>query len=129
MKTKVHQIEQFILENISNYNFSVEMLAQQLHMSTSHLRETSYCYFFMSPQKLIESFRLQKAILLFKKGLSIECVKIEIGYLHSRTFRRVFKKRLHITPSACKDILNRTRHKDRTIKQLLAKLWSIQNHI
>ena len=127
MKRRAQQIEKVILENISDYNFSVEILAEKLNISTSHLRETVNRFFFMSPHKLIESVKLQKAILMFCKGASIELVKREIGYINSRTFRRVFKKRLHCTPNGFqKIVLNKSKCSDSLIEPLLSKLWEIK---
>jgi len=129
MKKKAQQIEKVISQNISNYNFSVEALAEELNISTSHLREITYRFFLMSPKKLVESIKLEKAILMFNSGASIELVKRKLGYLNSRTFRRIFKKRLDLTPNGCQEILNKNKFSSSILESLLFKLWETENHL
>ena len=124
MKRIVPFIKNVIIQNISNPDFSVIMLAEILKISPSHLRDIINRHFLMSPLSLIESFRLEKAIYLLSENKSVEFVKRATGYIHSRTFRRVFKKRLQQTPKACRDLFLKKEEKKPTLNALHQKLWS-----
>lgn len=123
MKKKSDHIQEIIIENISNLNFSVSLLAEQLQISTSHLREIVNEQFAMSPLQLIESIRLEKALRLLADGSSIDSARRQTGYTNSRTFRRTFKKRLYITPSACQQRLTAHKEQSQYIRHLKEILW------
>lgn len=124
MKKNAQRIEKIILQNISNYNFSVEMLAGELNISTSHLYDTVNYFFSLSPHKLIESIKIQKALFMFNEGCSIKSVQKKLGYTNPRTIRRIFNKRLGLSPKDCRDkILNNNGHNCSVLKILLIRLW------
>ena len=123
MQKKIDHIEEIIFRNISNYNFSVSLLAEQLQISTSHLREMVNEQFAMSPLRLIESIRLEKALQLLADGSSIDSARRQTGYTNPRTFRRTFKKRLSVTPSSCKQKLTTNPKQSKYLLKLTEKLW------
>jgi len=125
MKHIIPYIKDVIIQNISNSDFSVAMLTEIVNISPSHLRDIINRHFFMSPLSLIESFRLEKAIYLLSENKPIEFVKRETGYIHSRTFRRVFKKRLRQTPKACRDLFLKKADKTPVLIELHQKLWEL----
>ena len=94
------RIEQIIRRDLSNDRFNVEKLAKSLGVSLSYLREIACDQFGMSPQKLIEKFRMEKAIELISKGEKLYRVSSMVGYSRSQTFSRAFKKAIGVSPSA-----------------------------
>lgn len=96
------KIERIIKENISEYNFCVKKLSEILNISTSYLRETSHLLFNKSPKKLIESIKIQKAEELISSGKPITTVCKHTGFLYTKTFRRVFKRHIGMTPALYK---------------------------
>jgi AraC-like DNA-binding protein len=107
MKCNPEKIEKIIKKNISNCHFSVERLAEELGISESYLRDKIFQIYCICPKNLIESIKLKQAIFLLNEGFNIQITAIKLGYTNTRTFRRVFKKWLDITPSECRELLIR----------------------
>jgi AraC-like DNA-binding protein len=125
MKYDTQDIKNIIIKNMNNYNFSVAMLAEILDISPSHLRDIINQHFFMSPSRLIESLRLEKAVCLLQEGASLDSVRRKTGYIYARTLRRVFKKRLHKTPQECQEILLKTKAKLSALKTFQKEIWNV----
>ena len=53
-------LEKMIGENYTNCNFNVDSMARKLRISKVYLREIIGMQYGISPQKLIEGFRLEK---------------------------------------------------------------------
>jgi AraC-like DNA-binding protein len=78
----------------------------------------------MGLHELIETIRLERAILLLGADCGpIDCARAKSGYAYSKTFRVAFKKRLHLTPRECKDMLSRAENRQSQIERLLQILW------
>ena len=128
MKNKAITIERVILQNISNPNFGVSMLAEIVNTSPSYLREVVYHFFSMSPQKLIESIKLQRALFMISDGASLHIIKKKLGFTNSRTLRRIFNKRLNASPKIYRDLLNNANvQKGTFLKNSLFKIWEIED--
>jgi AraC-like DNA-binding protein len=115
---------QIIAANYSNSQFNVDALAEKIEMSTSFLYEVVYARFGMTPQELIETFRLEQAIhLLARNGEKIGRIRMQSGYSYAKTFRRAFKKRLNLTPQECLERLRHAKDPQAEFNSLLAALW------
>ena len=113
-----------IKDNIDNNCFCVIQLSEKLHISPSYLREIVWKKYNMSPQHLIETIRLDSVlnhIAMNNKNIYQIC-RI-VGYDYPKTLRRAFKRRLNITPSECKKLLNNCKNKKNEINNLLKFLW------
>ena len=97
-----------IEENYSNCNFNVDSMARMLGISKAYLREIIGMQQGLSPQKLIEGFRLEKSLKLIEKDLTEYQIAKAVGYSSPRSYRRAFKLRFGILPSIYKKILNST---------------------
>jgi len=95
-------VEKIIRENISDPNFCVKKLISILNVSRSYLYDFVNENYGVGLQRLIETYRLDKAIDLISDGVKFRGVCRECGYLRMRTFRGAFKKRLGISPSEFK---------------------------
>jgi|GEM_PF-4041454 len=115
---------QIITAKYSNPQFNVDALAEKNGTSTSFLYEVVYARFGMTPQELIEAFRLEQAIhLLAANGEKIGHIRMKAGYAYTKTFRRAFKNRFNLTPQACRDRLAHAQDRQAEIKCLLDVLW------
>ena len=118
-------INNILCDCYSDPNFCVERMADKLEISTSYLREIICLNFEICPQKLIESFRLQKSLDLIEKDLKEYEIVIQIGYSNTRSFRRAFKKRFRILPSNYRKIIEYSKHNAHKIKKdLINMLWA-----
>lgn len=87
-------------KNLTNNEFSVDMLAQMLGMSTSTLRRNIKNHTTLSVNEIIRSVRLTKAASLLLDGEHrINEVAEMVGYNDISTFRAQFVKKFGISPS------------------------------
>ena len=67
-------------------------MSESLGISNTSLNEYFNFKFGMSGQRIVETLRLESALFLLEKNHSLYYICKKIGYLNTRTFRRVFKK-------------------------------------
>ena len=105
--------------------FCVASLAAELKVSESHLREMVNRHFKCSPHCLIETIRLENAVVLIGDNLSkVYSVCSEVGYANVKTFRIAFKKRTGMTPQECKIALIKSRNIQADIDRIIRNLWN-----
>ena len=86
-----------IQNRISDCSFTVEVLAEELCLSTSYIREFVNLSFNTSPRVLIETVRLATGIrLMASNNECLYSIISQIGYSNQKTFRQVCKRRLNI---------------------------------
>ncbi|MEZ5083380.1 MAG: helix-turn-helix domain-containing protein, partial [Bacteroidales bacterium] len=89
-----------IREQMSNPEFSVEMLAREMAMSRVQLHRKLKSLTDHSASDLIREVRLLKAAELLKQGeLNVTEVSYEIGISSLSNFAKVFKEKYGVTPS------------------------------
>ncbi len=89
-----------IEENITNSEFSIEDLANNLNLSRSHLHRKLKSLTNQSASEFIRSIRLKNAINLMKEGdLMIKEIGYAVGFNSHNYFTKAFKKQYGITPS------------------------------
>lgn len=97
------EIENCIKDNMKDSQFCIRMLLDKFNISRSHFWELISKHYHMSPFKLIETIKLEKAIqLIAENNDSLLHISEEAGYKNIKPFRNAFKKRLKMTPSECK---------------------------
>lgn len=115
---------QIILKNYSNPQFDVNCLAEKTGKSHSFLREVVHTHYGMGVHELIETIRLERAILLLGADCGlVDWARVKSGYAYSKTFRVAFKKRLRLTPLECKNMLSHPENRQSQISRLLQTLW------
>ena len=118
-------LEKMIEENYTNSEFNVDSMSRMLGISKAYLREIIGMQHGLSPQKLIEGFRLEKSLKLIEKDLTEYQIAKAVGYSSPRSYRRAFKLRFGILPSIYKEIINSQIYCISEYKhELLEKLWS-----
>ncbi len=89
-----------IERHLDNANFSVEQMANELHMSRMQLYRKVKALTDFSPQQLIRHFRLQRAAQLLSTGqYNVSEVTYMVGYNDLKSFRSQFKKVFGVSPS------------------------------
>lgn len=95
------EIVDYIRQNISNPDLSVEKLSHNMKISRAWLYKKLLLLTGKSPIEFIRSIRLQKAVqLLENPHMKISWVAGEVGFETPQYFTKLFKKEYHILPSA-----------------------------
>lgn len=90
----------YIHENYTNTNISVDKLAKRCSISGAYMRRLFHKRFNMSPQRYINILRLQYAVELLKSGYYNVCEVSEIcGFQNVHYFSYFIKKESGLTPS------------------------------
>ena len=101
--TFIGKVEDIILLNMINEDFSINDLAQELFLSRSQVHRKIKALTGMSTSIYIRSVRLQKAKnLLSSTGLSISEIAYQCGFKSPAYFSQVFKDSFGIPPSAAR---------------------------
>ena len=81
-------------QNMTNYNFSVDFLAEKIGLSKSSLFRKVKGLTGLSPNEFVTQIKMNRAEELLKnnKGMRISDVAHETGYNDSRYFSTTFKK-------------------------------------
>lgn len=124
---KIKMIKEIIDKNFAESTFRVKQIADEMQISKQYLYELCYMHYNMSPQKMIETFRLEKAVdLLLKEDTIMVELSKRTGYRYLSSFHRAFKKRLDVTPYELrKNMLEAQSDKekfDQTYRELIEKL-------
>lgn len=83
--------------------FSVERLAQEVHMSTSQINRKLKALINQSAQQFIRSVRMQRAMELLKNdAATVAEVAYEVGFSDPGYFAKVFKAHFGLQPSEVK---------------------------
>lgn len=97
-KQIVKQTYELINDSIDT-NFTLEMLANNVHLSKYHFLRIFKKDFGLTPHAFIVNERLNRANNLIKSGLSISESSIQVGFSDQSHFSRNFKKYFGYTPS------------------------------
>ncbi len=96
------RIDEILKDNICSPELNVTRLSDLLLTSEQHVYKLMFQLYGDAPHKILESFRLLHAINLIDRdpGVNLFRVAILCGFGNYNTFRRSFKRRLNISPSA-----------------------------
>lgn len=96
----MQKVSDIIHREISNFELSTQLIADKMHMSTSHLNRKIKSMTDLSTTGYILSIRLGKAKkILITTQKAIGEVAMECGFSDFAYFSRTFKKEFGITPS------------------------------
>lgn len=103
-KQFLDKMNKLIENNISNPDFSVDLLAEQLYISRSGLFAKMKSLAGMTPNELIQLIRLKKAAELLSEGeLRINEICYKVGFNSPSYFAKCFQKQFGVLP---KDFIN-----------------------
>jgi DNA-binding response OmpR family regulator/two-component sensor histidine kinase len=96
----IKEITSVIIENISNVDFKVDMLANLVGLSRSQLYRKTVSVLGESPNDYIKTLRLQQAIEMLKTGrYRISEIAYEVGFSDPGYFSSCFFEKYGIKPS------------------------------
>ena len=96
----IQQIIQIIEANLSNENFNVKMLADQLNMSQPTLYRKIKQRSELAAIEMIRSVRMGKAAsLIMENRYSMQEIAEMVGYSDTRTLRKHFTEQFGVSPS------------------------------
>ena len=98
-KIFVEQATQVVLNNISNQEFTINELCQEMAMSRTLFYGRLKSLTGKAPQEFIRLIRLQKAAELLMAGKSVADVSVETGFVNTKYFSILFKKQFGVQPS------------------------------
>lgn len=98
-KIFVEQATQLVLNNISNQEFTINELCQEMAMSRTLFYGRLKSLTGKAPQEFIRLIRLQKAAELLMAGKSVVDVSVETGFVNTKYFSILFKKQFGVQPS------------------------------
>ncbi len=103
-RAKLEGALQFISENYSKEDLTVESVAHTTGMSESHFRRLFKSAYRISPIKYINLIRMERAKELIRyTNESFSDIAAEVGFSNLYYFSRMFKKEVGCTPSEFKD--------------------------
>ncbi len=95
----VRKVVQIIEANISNPDFSVEILSDEIAMSTTHLYRKLKSITKLSANEIIKKYRLKKASILLKnKEGNISQIMYDVGFTNLSYFSKCFKTEFGLSP-------------------------------
>lgn len=121
------KIEEILENYISSPELTVSRLADLLNLSEQYAYQVVLYLYGDNPQKLIESWRLTRAIQLIEQDPEANLFRVSMlsGYANYNTFRRSFKRRLDISPSGYCLLPDDNRRK---VKQALSECFTNIDH-
>ena len=103
------KVTQIIDKNLSDVDFTVDLLADELHMSRSSLHRKIKGVSELTPNDFIQLVRLKKAAELLQEGsYRINEICFLVGFASSSYFSKRFKKQFGVSPKEVKP----NEHKD-----------------
>ncbi|CAN7308231.1 helix-turn-helix domain-containing protein [Paenibacillus sp. LjRoot153] len=96
----IKDVESFIQSNYANPDFSLTLLSETFQLKSSNI---SKLFKEVTGQNFVEyllKVRIEQAkqLLILEQDVSIQDIGIRVGYLHAKTFIRLFKKETGVTP-------------------------------
>ncbi len=89
---------QFIDENLSNADLTLERCAEAVQCSTSALNKVFRRQLNTSVARYIRELRLEKAYKMLQAGVALSETGRQCGFGSTETFHRLFKERYGVTP-------------------------------
>lgn len=98
--TLMERVVKCINENLSNPDFSVETLTQEVGISRSHLHRKMKELTGLSTSEFIRNLRLQQAARLIReRKINITQITYSVGFNNQAHFSTVFRKHYGMTPT------------------------------
>lgn len=120
-----NKIVQYIDTNYANPDLNVNRILKEFSVCYTSLYEKFYFHLNMSPQKYLETKRLEFALDLLMKNEKIIHICYKSGYSNMKTFRTAFRKRFNKAPLNLQEsLINEYQGKEqKKIKKIKNTLW------
>lgn len=94
----VAKIQEVIVDQLADENFSIDTLAEQMNMSRSNFYRKIKALSGMSPNDYLKALRMNKAAELIQGGTRISEVAAQVGFTSSSYFAKCFKAQYGVLP-------------------------------
>lgn len=94
----IERLQQLVNENMRSEDFSIDTLAEQLHMSRSSFYRKIKGLTGMTPTDYLKTSRLNQAAILLKQGYLSSEVAERIGFTSSSYFAKCFRTQFGVLP-------------------------------
>lgn len=94
----ITKIQAVVADQLADENFSIDTLAEQMHMSRSNFYRKIKALSGMSPNDYLKTLRMNRAAELIKSGTQISEVAARIGFTSSSYFAKCFKAQYGVLP-------------------------------
>lgn len=94
----VAKIQGVIADQLADENFSIDTLAEQMHMSRSNFYRKIKALSGVSPNDYLKTLRMNRAAELIKSGTRISEVASQVGFGSSSYFAKCFKAQYGVLP-------------------------------
>lgn len=102
-RSEVKNAIDYINRNYCSNDFRISAIAQELHMSESHLRKLFKNETGLSPKEFCNNMRFERAAHLLEADyLSVENVSDMVGFSNVKNFSTAFRNKYGVTPSCYK---------------------------
>jgi signal transduction histidine kinase/ligand-binding sensor domain-containing protein/DNA-binding response OmpR family regulator len=99
----INRVMTFVEENISNSDFTVEMLARECGLGRMELNKKLKALVGFTTNAFIRNIRIKRAAQLLKRNMySVSEIMYEVGFNDAQYFREAFKKQIGLTPTSYK---------------------------
>jgi DNA-binding response OmpR family regulator len=106
----LQKIKTIVEENLSEFSFTVEQLANEMTLSRTQLLRKLKALTGLSPNEFIKELRLKKAADMISNRIdTVTQIGYSVGFNDQSYFTKCFKKRFGITPTSY--LLNSTQNK------------------
>ena len=96
----LNRVMKYIEDNISNSEFTIEMLAHECGLSQHHLNKKLKALVGSTANAFVRTIRLKRATqLLLRNMYSVTEIMYEVGFNDAKYFRFCFKKEFGLTPT------------------------------
>ena len=96
----IERMLRVIGENMSNTNYSVDLLARDIGMSRANLYKKMHSMLGITPNDFIRNVRLKHAAeLLMKSQVPVNQLSLMVGFQTPRYFSQCFRKMFGVTPT------------------------------
>jgi AraC-like DNA-binding protein len=96
----IDQVLDFIKQQYANPNLSLEMISEDVHLSSGHLSQIFRAHTGQSIPDAIRSIRLEHAIkLMCDTDGNLQTISAQAGFMNTPYFYKAFKKHYGVTPS------------------------------
>ncbi|MCB9265423.1 MAG: helix-turn-helix domain-containing protein [Lewinellaceae bacterium] len=104
----VQKVRQSVIDHLDDFDFNVQALCYELHLSPSQLQRKLSALTGLSPVKFIRHLRLNQAkMLLHNPELSITSIAFDTGFNDPDYFSRVFRQEFGKTPTEYREARSR----------------------
>lgn len=112
-RSQIHEILDYINQNFTDANFSIQLMAEHFNMSPSWLSHYFKAKVHSTVTEYLQSKRMKYAMeRLVEEGCSVSRLAEQLGYSNQSSFIRSFKKTVGMTPKQYQSFYKKEQKQD-----------------